>query len=446
MVDARDETVDASRSNVDVDVDVVSRADASNDGGSPGLIDVQNDASTSEDHESGQRVDADGARDEQRTNDVTAEDHRSPGDDGGVSDGGRCSAGCPREKPQESSSCAVNALACEYGPQCAGWRCLCTNGFWQCQVDRCWDESHDVVRDEQCVIATPGTAVATRLTQDNIRGIESGGGYVYWTTERQKSYLRRTLVRGGPVEQIQEQAGTFVAVDGDVVYELVANRLVQFDVNAGCATDLADLGSGAWLQAVVDADSVYVSDGLSRLVRVAKVTGAVTELNPATSLMQRLAVSDSYLYFVRTDDIARYPVGGGNVELVVPATGYVERMLVDAQDVFWLAPVGDAPGTIALNRVSVRGGVPSVLWTTSKAHWGMAADASAIYVGTHGACGCGVCDDLIIRVPKAGGSPTVLVGGQNSLGWRDSALTVNNGFVAWLNSASYEQLWSAPLP
>ena len=442
--DVPQDAADASKANIDaVSIDV-----APDDDGKTGRMDVAPGDVTAE---SGTSGDADETGDAPPTNDVRMGDDRTPPDDVsdvGLSDldAGRCSAGCPRQKPVDNGTCSPNALACEYGPQCAGTRCLCTDGFWQCWPDWCTDQRLDVVRDEQCVTATPGIVVPTWLTQDNISRIESSGGYVYWVGERYgKVYLRRAPMGGGPFEQIHDQAGSLMAVDGDIVYEVVANRLVKVDVTAGCPTDLADLGPGPWQQIVFDADNVYVADFQSRLMRVAKTTGALTELKPATSVMWRLAVSGAYLYFIRENDIVRYPTAGGNVEPVVSARA-IEWMLVDSNDVFWVAPSGDAQGALALYRVGVGGGTPSVLWTSSGALWGMAADAGAIYVGKEGPCGCGVCDDLIVKVPKSGGSPTVLVGGQNNIGWGEKVLTVSNGAIAWLTSQGYAQLWSAPLP
>jgi hypothetical protein len=309
------------------------------------------------------------------------------------------------------------------------------------------EDGIDAARDERCVMATPGSLVPQWLTQDNIVRIESSSSHIYWVTDRNgKAYLRRVPFGGGPVEQIHEGAGRVLAVTDNVVYEVVDNHLLKVDIAASCPVDIADLGPGSWLQIVIDADNVYVADWEKRVIRVAKATGALTELTPATSLLGYLKVSGGYLYFVRTNDIARYPVIGGNVETVVTTGGNVERMLVDSDHVFWVAPAGDAQGDTALYRAPVTGGPRSTLWTASEHTWSAGADAAFIYVGQSGPCGCGVCDDLIVRVPKAGGTPTVLVGGQNYIGWEDKALAVGNGAIAWFTSQSYAQLWSARLP
>jgi hypothetical protein len=316
--------------------------------------------------------------------------------------------------------------------------------LWQCQADWCSDEHHDVVSDERCVTPTAGILTRQWLTQDNVARIESSGSHVYWVAEKYgKSYLRRVPFGGGQVEQIHEGAGRLMAVDGDVVYEIIDNRLIKVDVAGGCPANVVDLGPGSWSQILVDADNVYVLDWPNRVVRVAKMTAAVAELTPAVPYLFYLTVSGGYLYFARDNDIARYPVAGGNVETIA-TTGMVERLLVDSDHVFWIAPDGDAPGSRALYRVPVGGGTPSTLFTSSMSIWAMAADARFLYVAQSGPCGCGVCDGVILRVPKSGGAATVLVGGQDHIG--SVELAVENGAIAWLTSQNYSQFWSATLP
>jgi len=168
------------------------------------------------------------------------------------------------------------------------------------------------------------------------------------------------------------------------------------------------------LSLVEKAGSLYFTDSSdTALKRVALSDGTVTALARRMGNPESVAVQGQNAFWVDGSKLNKTSLDGAVTTLLATAqrsTVHTAQLVVDSSDVFWVS--GDMQA--ALQKVGQSGGTPTVLATMTRPVVALASDASYIYweefFSEPVSPGC-ECGSTIKRVPKAGGSVTVLVDG-----------------------------------
>lgn len=278
------------------------------------------------------------------------------------------------------------------------------------------------------------------------RRVAAKGGYAYFTdagssaspaSNGNAGFVVRAPLAGGAVEVLTPEIDDpfDVAVDGANAY-------------------FTSGGHGAGPSGGETGSAVYA---------VALAGGAPTKLADAL-YAQGIAVDATHVYYADADagELRRVPIAGGASELVVAGVGVVEALAVDETHVFFASKSAGIVGSVEkagaaafttladgqTTPVSLSVDAEHVYWANEdggeiqqapKAGGAVTTVFAASYPGAvHVAGDALVFTDRdwqsVLRVPLAGGTPTVLADAED-VPW---ALASDGGTLVWVNAGFYE--------
>jgi hypothetical protein len=174
------------------------------------------------------------------------------------------------------------------------------------------------------------------------------------------------------------------------------------------------LASGLSAQLLaLDATNVYAATQ-SGIVRVPLAGGKPVSLAqlPQQSGASGLAAGGSRVFWSQNDDsgttpqgtLYSAPIGGGAATTVATVAGYAGAIGTDDTDVYWAgSAIGTACATAScgiLVKAPLAGGTAVTLSTSAHSPTSFAFDDTNVYWGSS--------DGFLLKMPKSGGSPTVL--------------------------------------
>ncbi len=137
--------------------------------------------------------------------------------------------------------------------------------------------------------------------------------------------------------------------------------------------------------------------------------GQYTTLASGQDSVWGVAADDVNVYWTdqsggATTGVFKAPIGGGP-PVLLSAAGPANEVVASGGQLFYAGAIGDAPGSEGLMRVSVNGGLPTVLVPPDPNHSveSLTVDCANVYYETT--------DGTIAQVPIGGGTPTTLVTG-----------------------------------
>ncbi len=154
----------------------------------------------------------------------------------------------------------------------------------------------------------------------------------------------------------------------------------------------------------LDANFVYWSEGVggSAIRRVPKAGGPVVDIGRGQGFSPALSMDASFFYGTNGPSAARMPIAGGTVEILASGLNHAISSVLDGGFLYWAELTN--PGKIA--RVSATGGTVTVLAQNIDNPHNVVVDNSfAYYLHNPG----GATLSGVWRVPKAGGTPTIVV-------------------------------------
>jgi hypothetical protein len=234
-----------------------------------------------------------------------------------------------------------------------------------------------------------------------------------------------------PVALSTSGTPTAIAVNGSAVFWGDSNGLVsRRDLPQGEPKTVAT-SDGYVSGLVLDASNAYwTSSNMISVYQVPLAGGSlVTLFDSGMNSPSGIAVTGTEVYVSQNGwpgSIQKIPIGGGTLSFVVAAS-WVPKLLIEGDAMFWISYDYTKPEASAVTRMSLTGGAPQNLATDIGYVTALAIDATYAY-WVDGSGG------TVSRVPKAGGSPTTLASGFQSL--RGVAVSGDEVFVTQQGSGS----------
>jgi hypothetical protein len=248
------------------------------------------------------------------------------------------------------------------------------------------------------------TAIVTDTSDaSNLFGPFLGGDGIEWLVQSNDATATTTLFTGKGIDvdarELGSIAGTSLVASDDAaaIYLFLSDStLVRVSKSDGSARVVGALDGFVAIAAVADSDpsgSLYAT-GLDGIARVSKSNALLTTLSKneaGTQFGDRLSVGAGQLFAAEetssTSTILSRALVGGALHTVASSAGGSSSIVVDGDDVYWIA-VTPTAGTLvssALWRAPLAGGTPTQLYGEPSApSWltGVAFDATSIYVTT----------------------------------------------------------------
>ena len=357
-----------------------------------------------------------------------------------VTNCGACSNACPTG-PHGSALCDVGS--CVFG--CDGGWGNCDNDIGNgCEVDTSTSASHC----GSCGNACPDRPFSSPVCQVSTCGIQCDTGRANCDNADANGCEVDTnsdiLNCGGCFAQCGTAHGSATCVSGQCAIQCNAGFAdCDGDNSNGCETDLStkyDCGAcghdclggnctngqcAAWVLATdperpmriaVDDDYVYwISKVAAR--RIAKSGGSASTIATGADMGPGLTVDATRAYwtvFLLTGGVQSAPLGGGSVVTLASNQELPRALAVDATRVYWTYSGG-------VRRKGLTGlAFVEDIVTTPIGTDAIALDATHVYYLTDDAA-----VGAVAKVPKAGGTPTVLASNQN----RPLELALDDAFV-----------------
>jgi sugar lactone lactonase YvrE len=249
--------------------------------------------------------------------------------------------------------------------------------------------------------------------QSDPENLATDGTNVYFT-ETSLGRVMQISVNGGALVTLAsgQKQPSGIAVAGSSVFwtnqasGTKSGSVVKAPVGGGALVTLAS-GQGAPDAIAVGETDVYWTDigGNNAVMKVPIAGGKPSVLAKATNPWV-IAVYGSEVYWTDGDDILSAASSGGTATTLATGQAFPFDLAVDATDLYWT----NASGAGAVLKMPKAGGTP----TTLVANSGMArlaVDAKSVYFTTPGASSN---DGAVVSVPLLGGTTTTLVTGQST--------------------------------
>jgi hypothetical protein len=283
--------------------------------------------------------------------------------------------------------------------------------------------------------STPGPTVLVTRDPAQLAGasLALDSTFLYFSTT---SMVERIALAGGTPSTVASGMHGPIAVDASHVYGFDATGIVSAPKSGGTPTLLQKtIGT----HFAVDSTHVYFHDYYGVRVNGDNYYQSIFSTELATGTVLNLATQqfvtgpfvsdDTHLYWfsdnqpngeIRLMSLAK---SGGPATILTHGGGATpDGPAFDGKDVYWTTYGGWTtpvpPST--LQALPAIGGTPSLLASPS-GPGDLAVDASNVYFADS--------DDAIMKVPKGGGTPTVLVGQLN----RPFGIVLSDSNVYWIN-------------
>lgn len=201
-----------------------------------------------------------------------------------------------------------------------------------------------------------------------------------------------------------------------------------------CTVTIASgLPNPSWL--AVDSTSVYwatnptdsnvaIAQG-SSVMKAPIGGGAVMTLTSGLAEINALTVDATSVYWTTNDTVAKVPLGGG-APTQLGATNEALGLAVDSANAYFLEDNGSAPAS--LERVPLTGSAPALVATVLLPTQAIAVDSTNIYWIDYPQDGPGGVTGNVMKMPKAGGTQTVL-----ATGGRMGGIALDATSVYWVD-------------
>ncbi len=251
-------------------------------------------------------------------------------------------------------------------------------------------------------IAKDASGAAAVLLSSSDRqplSLSSDGAFVYWGGLIDPTAIRRVAVGGHEAATLADVGVAGLALGPTRVFFVTEKGVQSLPKGGGAPTVLASQPSGAALGVAVDASHFYFalagSSGGSTLYGVAQSGGPVTTLAALDAKVNALATDGANVYFVAGDALSAVSTSGGPVSVLAGGFAGTTSFAVDSAHVY--AAVATGSGTDgAIVRVPVAGGSPTVLAAAQWLPQHVAVDANFVYWTNFS----GPVSGAILRAPK----------------------------------------------
>jgi sugar lactone lactonase YvrE len=303
----------------------------------------------------------------------------------------------------DPTNCGSCGAECPIGASCQGGTCACLSGEVTC-AETCVDEETDFDNCGACgtvcsggqachggVCACPCPTVLA-VSNDPIAQIAIDSSSVYWTDEGSSSPATGAVMKvplgGGKATVLAsgQNQPVGIAVDGNNVYWTVNGATEP----AGAVMKLSLAGG----------QPAIVASGQTNPVSVAVDASFVYWTNQGSN-------ANAY----QDGAVMKIPLSGGTPSVLATGQNAPQGLVVNAQGLYWIS---NAEVLLTLPLDSSGGGQPSQVAPTAPRDFnitGFATDATSVY-WTEGTGGLPF-DSRVMKVPLAGGTPTVLASGQD---------------------------------
>jgi sugar lactone lactonase YvrE len=232
-------------------------------------------------------------------------------------------------------------------------------------------------------------------TTDAPMGIAVDATSVYWAAYVGGAIRKVPTGGGAMVTLASDQSPTAVAVDATSVYWVTATGAVRRAALDGSSPFTFQSGGGQAESVTVDAQSLYWSGSPTGTVSKAPLGGGpVTILSSGQGHPLGMAVDSSWVYWT-TSGVSRVGLDGGTTSVLAQGGG-ATGVAVDSENVYWAS-------FTAIMKLPLAGGSPTVVAPVQggAGNGGVAADGTHVY-WTEFKGG------RIMKAPRSGGAPAVL--------------------------------------
>ena len=336
---------------------------------------------------------------------------------------------------------AVAAYACDTGYALSG------RAERICQADGSWSGTAPACVPMSCPSGqTTCQGACVDLQTDNANCGECGNVCVVQAPSSARCTVGRCLVTLA-TGQLNPEG---IAVDSVAVYWTNAGTPSNSAVPDGTVMKVAQGGGTPLILAsgpspgeiAVDGTSVYWANFGTYTAHSPSGDGAVMKAplggGSATALVSAgnpwaIALDATSVYYADFRSVCRVPLGGGASVTLVTAESYPAdipaptQLAVDAASVYWT----DTFNGLVL-KVPIAGGTPTLLAFGQEYPWGIAVDHTSVYWTNGGTSDIDPANGSVMKVSLDGGIPVVLASGQAD----PSRIAVDGEAVYWSNSGT----------